>query len=373
MQTVLLSAIFSQVYLRTAFPPDLPYEGYSAAPEGSGDDRPQHHITLSENKIESIGKADGVFVMQGATAASRIIGPPSNMCHVDGEFTVFLTLLGRAPLQRASVFRVYGSAVIDGEVTMVQVQLHLDPQPDGSVDAVAAVGQFSALVKRPRGSDQVSYVVQRTSQNLTLMAFTPTSSEAVSASSPCTLALEPSVSTPMTINTTDESVGTLVEFGIYSKAVAAEEMNTLVSDLKRRALLTNSIVATMADREQSAVAAMAGMVSKNPWGSQTIDATCSSSIKDWTKPNFALSTEECRASIAQHCEAHTKAEGCECWDRDLPSYKLPSCGAYRELFSGKAVTEEDVVPPAAPSQPLVLPPTLVHRRAEISWLDAILG
>jgi hypothetical protein len=35
----------------------------------------------------------------------------------------------------------------------------------------------------------------------------------------------------MTINTTDES-GTLVEL-IYSKAVAAEEMNTLVSDLKR--------------------------------------------------------------------------------------------------------------------------------------------
>jgi hypothetical protein len=53
-----------------------------------------HH---SENKIESIGKADGVFVMQGATAASPYHRTTSNMCHVDGEFTVFLTLPGRAP------------------------------------------------------------------------------------------------------------------------------------------------------------------------------------------------------------------------------------------------------------------------------------
>jgi hypothetical protein len=35
---------------------------------------------------------------------------------------------------------------------MVQVQLHLDPKRTG-VDAVAAVGQFSALVKRPRGTN----------------------------------------------------------------------------------------------------------------------------------------------------------------------------------------------------------------------------
>jgi hypothetical protein len=52
------------------------------------------------------------------------------------------------------VFRVYGSAVIDGEVTMVQVQLHLDPNRTG-VDAVAAVGQFSALVRRPRDRTNV--------------------------------------------------------------------------------------------------------------------------------------------------------------------------------------------------------------------------
>jgi hypothetical protein len=117
------------------------------------------------------------------------------------------------------VFRVYGSAV-DGEVTMVQVQLHLDPQPD----AVAAVGH-SARVTAP---DQVSYVVQRTSQNLTLMAFTPRSKRQCIV--PMYARLGASVSTPMTINTTDES-GTFGRIGIYLKAVAAEEMNTLVSDL----------------------------------------------------------------------------------------------------------------------------------------------
>jgi hypothetical protein len=83
-----------------------------------------HH---SPNKIESIGKADGVFVMQGATAAPY--RTTSNMCHVDGEFTVFLTLWVARPAACVGT-RVYGSAV-DGEVTMVQVQLHLDPQPDG--------------------------------------------------------------------------------------------------------------------------------------------------------------------------------------------------------------------------------------------------
>jgi hypothetical protein len=148
-------------------------------------------------------------------------------------------------------------------------------------------------------------------------------------------------------------------------------MNTFVMELKRRALLTNPIVSAMADRERASAAAMHDMVNKNPWASEKVAAQCSA-IKDWTNPNFAVASDECRASIAHHCQMHPKAAGCECWDQDSATYTRPSCVAQRELFGEKP----EVVEPPEPVQqvtttPSEMPPPFLPK--PMTWLDTLLG
>lgn len=374
IQAVLILAVIVRVYLQAAYPRELMSERFDPQEPDAMPYRDylQYHVKADDNKLTSVGKAEGAFVLQGETASSQVVGPPSHLCSVGGDFTIFVTLLGRAPINRSNVFRVYGSAPFEGEQVMIQVQMLMDPQPDGSVDVTASVGPCAVSVKRPQGSDQVSYVFQRTAQSLTLTAFTPTASGLVDANEPCTIKVEPTVSTPMTINSPDESVGALVEFGIYSRALPASEMNALVMELKRRALLTNPIVSAMADRERASATAMRNMVNENPWESEKIAEQCSA-IKDWTKPNFAVASDECRASIAHHCQIHPKTSGCECWDQDSATYKRPSCVIQRELFGE---TPQVVEPPAPePTQVITtaseLPPAFLPK--PMTWLDTLLG
>lgn len=377
IQAVLLLAVFVRVYLKAAFPADLlqqesftPTEG---APSGAVDQALRYHVTMRDGKLVNSGSAGGVFTLQGATASSPIEGPPSHQCHMDGDFVIFLTLTGRAPLNKSQVFKVYGSAAYEGEQVMVLVQMQMDPQPDGSVDVIAGVGPCVVAVKRPQGSDQVSFIMQRTAQSLSLTAFTPTSSQLSTATEPCAVKVESTVSTPMTINSPEDSVGDLVEFGIYSKSPAPEEINALVVDLKRRALLTNSLVAAMAERERATLAMMGDMIAKNPWGSDKVAVQCAA-ISDWTKPALALASDECRASVAEHCKMHPKAAACECWDQDSPTYKRASCVTYRELFGDKAAAP----PPAARPMEIMPPPSIdsipaFRPRKAATWLDFFLG
>jgi hypothetical protein len=67
---------------------------------------------------------------------------------------------GKAPINKASVFKVYGSAVFEGEPAMISVQLQMDPQR-----TERRYDRLFGTVLRDRetspGSDQVAYVFQR--------------------------------------------------------------------------------------------------------------------------------------------------------------------------------------------------------------------
>jgi hypothetical protein len=93
---------------------------------------------------------------------------------------------------------------------------------------------------------------------------------------------------------------------------------------------------------------------------------------NWTRPNFAGHGTVRTPSL--NCEVCTKAEGCECWDRDSPS-QTPLVAAHivRCLAASRRRRRSCFQPPQVPSPTPELPPEVVRRRSETSWLDTILG
>jgi hypothetical protein len=97
-------------------------------------------------------------------------------------------------------------------------------------------------------------------------------------------------------------------------------------------------------------------------------------VKDWTRPNFRMVSDECRKSVADHCK-HPKSEGCECWDQDTDAYRRPACVTYRALFDPGSVEQEKLKPvvqrPVAPPPPFV--PEISETTRRQTWLDFLLG
>jgi hypothetical protein len=91
---------------------------------------------------------------------------------------------------------------------------------------------------------------------------------------------------------------------------------------------------------------------------------------NWTRPNFAGHGTVRTPSL--NCEVCTKAEGCECWDRDSPSLTPLVVAHNREVFGGNSQTPLLLClskPPQVPSpEPRSSPPKLLRRRSETSWL-----
>jgi hypothetical protein len=292
----------------------------------------KHYLDVHDDTLEAYknsGSSDLPFTRVGKS----LNGPASNECGVFEEFVMFCTVSGTHA--EGNVIDIRG---IDSGDKLVSVGMDF-VTTDGIGYVRGNVGDADVLVKRPDGVDTLSYVLVRSGKELTLKVVSPLRDDTAKDTKPCEVDIRALVNKEMTLNRDGGSFGKFINFGIYQALFSPEQHVELDTFLKKICLLKSPIVMNMNNTMLEAKKKLEDAKTKNPFGSDKITEKCSSSVRDWTNPDYSMAADECKREIASHCTIHPESDGCECWDKKSPKYDSNACKSYRNLFSGRGAID----------------------------------
>lgn len=102
---------------------------------------------------------------------------------------------------------------------------------------------------------------------------------------------------------------------IWSVALSDTDVNAVIRQGLMAHQLKEEIYRSLVTERDTAYQAAVNAKTRNPYGSEQVQAACSASMPDWTRPDaLAKADPSCWDAISATCLANPKLPGCECWD-----------------------------------------------------------
>jgi hypothetical protein len=275
---------------------------------------------------------------------NKITGMTSQQAGVFEDFTIITTLT--LPLNgTVSLFKVHGMK----SGALSKIELAVQPGPEAKRQIQLSCGSSAVTANVSATASPVTIVAMRKGNRVTINqiihGITPTV-DAHEGDLSDDSRMTPEVTTPVELASGGVSGGDayLKRLIVWSAPLTSDEISAVIKRAWVVEILKDPVVARIIQDEEAASANAANAKTKNPYGSEVIQNTCSA-IKDWTLPDaLAMADEACWNSISAHCSANPTSPGCKCWD---PALSLTaSCVNFRAQLSGKPPPNLSALTPA---------------------------
>lgn len=246
-------------------------------------------VTLPEGCALSLFRAQGLSGSGGLAAVDLSVGPGA---------------AGRRQLTLT-----YGDAVARADVTATREPVTLIARRDKGA-ATATLLQCTHSVKSP---------TERESRELSAATL-----------------VTPLVKTPVQVAADGVTGGEadLVRVLVWHTALPDRDLDEVCAQGLRAQLLREPVYAALVRKRDAAVQAALAARTRNPFGSDSVQARCAS-VKDWTLPGALAGADAgCWDAVAAHCRDDPTAPGCECWSPARAG--TPACVKFLATLSKEA-------------------------------------
>lgn len=264
----------------------------------------------------------------------RWAGASSEDAGVFDDFTIAATL--RLPAAGAlSLFRAQG---LSGGGELAVVDFAVGPGAPGRRQLSLAYGGETVSADVVATREPVTLIVRRDggASTATLLqcvhSFTG-ATEREARELPAGARVTPQVSAPVALAADGVAGGDaeLLRLLVWNAALTDGDLDTVCQQgLQAQLMLTPEFVQAQRRRAEAAAAAAASRT-RNPYGSDAVQAQCGS-VADWTIPGaLAAADAACWDAVDTHCRAAPAGPGCECW---LPARAdTVACRKFRATLS----------------------------------------
>lgn len=240
-------------------------------------------------------------------------GPSSDTAGVFDNFTIAVT----CTIPEAGMVSLFMAEVKTKDV-LSKVELFV--QPSGSKRAIqlkyggATISQEVAATKEP-----VTIICRRSGLKVTMSQTVHSmvaDRQGGDQELPDTARVNPQVTSPMVVGAVSSGGYTHVSrLLIWKAALSDTDVNAVIRQGLMTYQLKEEIYRSLVAERDTAYQAAVNAKTRNPYGSDQVQAACSASIPDWTRPDaLAKADPSCWDAISATCIANPKLPGCECWD-----------------------------------------------------------